>query len=388
MTHLRPSQWLVLFAGFLAACSGKPAAEADAGSNDAGCATPAPEPGIELGPSVVLSDPARNGFAPAVAARAGQVLVAWHESTGADSQIAYQLINDGCLQERHTLPEALPHPMHVSAAATSSGFVLVYDARDHGPSVVRTATLDAAGNLSAGPETLSAPGSTGTYPRVAASGEQLAFAWTDSAAHYFALRGPETLAAAPVGTTLKTAWALNFPRIAVDASGTVFLAWPDGDSSVTEVYLVRRSRGGSFDAPVNVSLSPTLMSGEPSLAMEDDGALEVVWNEQAPINPDAFEVTWRRRSSTGELTAPKRFGNQGGTAWGPQVAPGLAAVWQLSPLAESGQLFFSPGPVAPIAVFSGIPTTTPAIARAPDGSLHVAFAEVGATRAIRYAWRR
>src|SRR6185295_18514513 len=111
----------------------------------------------------------------------------------------------------------------------TTGYVVTYTANDGAADVVRAVRLDIDGAITDGPVTISAPGAGGAIPRVATSGDEEVFAWTDGSAHFFARRGAiETVDATAVGTTLVSGGILNFPRVVLEADGTIDLAYRDG----------------------------------------------------------------------------------------------------------------------------------------------------------------
>ncbi len=227
---------------------------------------------------ITLSDPPNQGFAPSVAARDGEALVAWHEFVGdAGARIRYAHVAQGVPDATQTLADPFAPAIRASVATTTNGYVLAYQANDGTRDVVRAVELDATGNVTSGPDTISSPNQTGSMQRVASNGGEEVFAWTDGTAHWFAMRGAgETVPASLVGSTLLSQGLLNFPRVAIDAAGNVFIAYRDGGTNTSDwdVLLVTRAPGAAFGAPVDVSNSSGLLSDDISLALEDDGTLD------------------------------------------------------------------------------------------------------------------
>lgn len=406
-------RWSLLALLVLVGCGGSGAggARADAGPGDAsgdaaldaGDATPdvveaaadadadaAADAGNAFGPPVVISDAKNASFVPVVAARAGGAIVAWHDFPGADSRVVYTIVENGVPGPLIPLSVAtLTGPKRPSVAVTPSGYVLAYQANDGSSDVVRAVELDAAGAVVSGPTTISAPGAEAAMPLVAtnAAGDE-AFAWTDGSAHFFAVRGSaETVAATAVGTTLLSGGLLNFPRVAIDDSGTVFLAYRDGGVDTTEwdVLLVARPAGGTFGAPVDVSNSPGMLSDDISLAMEANGALDIAWVDQDPANVNAFEVEYARREPGGAISPPLRYGTQGLWAWAPSITRGAVTAWATGSQAF-GPMFLGVPLQAPAPLLAGESGGTVALARDPAGSLHFAYADTATPRQVHYAY--
>jgi hypothetical protein len=190
-----------------------------------------------------------------------------------------------------------------------------------------------------------------------------------------------------VGTALVSTGLLNFPRVAVASTGDIFVAYRDGTmASEFEVYLRVRPVGGSFAQPVNVSNSAGLLSDDISLAMSASDALELVWVDEANENVNNFEVVHATRSAAGALTTPVRFATQGGQTWVPSATQGGAASWHFGG-AAGGDLYVADADGAPVHVFPAEQGGSTALARAADGSLHLAYTTVASPRLVRYAAR-
>lgn len=359
---------------------------------DAGGACPISAlPGTPFGPDAILTDPAGACFAPAVAALTGEALVVWHDASSSGTRIAYALISSGCVGPIQALPETLSNPKLPQVAATTSGFTVVYQATDGAASVVRRVDLASDGSVLTAPRTISTPGTSGEMPHVAASGDDLLFAWTSGSAFYFATSGPsEAVAATPVGNTVQDPVLTVFPRLALAPDGTSFVGYcdgPPGGEQNWDAELLARSRGGSFGGPIDLSNSPGLFDDQLALAMEPGGTLDVVWVAQSPIDVTTADVVYATRAMDGTLTAPNPFGIQGSMAWFPAVAPGLLTTWYLGN-GPGGQLYFSGGAIAPAAIVPGTVAAAPAIALGPDGAVHLVFHDTQSPQQIHYAWHR
>jgi len=336
---------------------------------------------------VTLSTPGLGAFSPSVATRDGEALVAWHEFGDAGSYIAYTRVVAGAPGPTETLPDPYGPQLRPWVATTAAGYVLAYEANDGARDVARAVELDATGAVTAGPDTISASGQTAEMVHVAfAAGEEV-FAWTDGSTHSYAMRGAiETVPASPVGTTLLAPSLLNFPRVAIDGSGTVFLAYRDGGEDTTDwdVLLVVRPPLGAFGAPVDVSNSPGLLSDDISLAMEDDGTLDLAWVDQSPVDDDAFEVEYAVRTPQGALAAPAFYGVQDLWTWTPSVTRGLVAAWNAG-TSGTGPLYIASSDTAPEPLLAPATGDAVSLAREPGGALDLAWDEDQSPREVRYA---
>ncbi len=385
---MRPRILVVLLCG----CAEQAGAPLDAGADladaaptvDAACGDAvAPAPGF--GAPAALSDPSHTAFDPAVAARDGAALVAWHEFVDGNPRVAYLVLRDGCPSTVRTIADGATRQLRPKVAATASGWAIAYEATLAGMGVVRAATLAPDGSLAGGPDTVGAPGYS---IQVAAAGDQLAFAWTDGQAHHYALRGPsENVPATAVGTTLADTTLLNVPVIALAADGTLFLAHRDGPSSSDwEVLLAVRPPGGAFGAEVNVSQSPGLLSDDVAAAVEADGTLDLAWVDQNPFDVNSFDVAYASRAPSGAITPATFYAAQGLWTAGPSVVPGLAAAWRSG--MTRGPLYFATPAAAPSQILGAAQASQVALAKAPGGALHLAFCDGGQASVVRYSWQR
>lgn len=339
-----------------------------------------------FGTPITLSDPANNSFVPTIAARAGQCLVAWHDFVSGQARVVYSLIVDGVPGPMMIVPETFTGGKNPWLAATTNGYVLTYQANDGQTDVARAVEIDALGAVVQGPDTISMPGTSAAMVRVAASGDQEAFAWTDGSTHSFALRGAETVPPTAVGTTLVATGLLNFPRIALDATGNLFLAYRDGgvDTTTWDVLLVMRPPQGTFGTPKNVSKSAGLLSDDVSVAVEANGTLDIAWVDQDGVDLNSFEVAYATRAPDGTVTKPKRYGTQGLWTWTPSVVPGLAAAWRAG-TGNSGPLYFATPDLAPTPILTGEAAARVVMAEGPDARYHVAYYTGGPGSLVRYA---
>lgn len=339
---------------------------------------------------VALSEADSAAFMPAVAERGDTVLVTWQETDRTESRVAWALVEEGCVGPTHYAEDSLPNPRRPSVAATASGWVLAYEARDPPEPVVRAVDLDLSGEPVASPQTVSEPGRVASRVRVAARGDDVVFAWTDVESHWITRRGPvERVPPTPVGGALEAPGLINFPRVLIDGAGRIYLSYRDGGPQRTdfEVYLTVKEVGSPFGEPVNVSRSSGLMSDDVTLALEEDGDVAVVWVEQDDQHPEAFEVVHSLLSPEGEPTEPQPFGRLGLPSFRPSVTRGLATVWHAgSP--RSGYLFFATESAEPRRIVPELLGGQAALVADDDGDLHLAFVDTASPSRLRYAWMR
>ena len=360
---------------------GDTAAVVDLGACRAAVVAAAP-----FGAPVVISDPVNAAYAPTVAASGASALVAWHEfPPGGKKRVAYVVVAGGCVGPIVTVADGAESSLPW-AVATQAGFYLVYQGNAGGPDEIHGLALDAAGAPLGAPERLSAAGAYGTMARAASVGDDVAIAWTDGARHWFARRGPvEAVAATMLSTTPVLTSQLQFPRVGIGAGGDLFFAWRDGpQSSDTDVFLARRPKLGALGAAANVSGTSGYLSDDVALAVEPDGAIDVVWVEQDPVTVTAFEATWARRSAAGALGSPAYFGAQDAMAWTPSVVAGLKTVWR-GGSAGIGPLFYADGATAPVPILAGQKASGTALARTATGALRLAFSDDATPRRVLYA---
>lgn len=347
------------------------------------------EPGPAFGQPAALSDPAANASMPAMAVRDGRVLIAWQETIDGTHRVLYALASDGCVGPVHQLRDPTPNPRLPAVAATASGFVLAYEAQDPPSPLVRFVLLDPDGWVVSAPETLSAPGEVASRIRVAANGDDVVFAWTNVQDHFIARRGPvERLPPTAVGSLIMDPGLINFPRVALDADGTLFLAYRDGGPASIdyEVLLLVREVGKSFEDPVNISNTRGLMSDDVALAVEPDGRLRLVWVEQNKERPDFFGVVHSTFDRADGSRAVAGFGTRILQSAKPSVTTGLATAWQTG--LRVGALFFAPGPSPPTRILPDFMARALVLVGDPAESLHLAFVDDAKPSRLRYAWRR
>jgi uncharacterized repeat protein (TIGR01451 family) len=92
------------------------------------------------------------------------------------------------------------------------------------------------------------------------------------------------------------------PQLAVDESGAVHVVWQQ-ETPWVEVFYARRASDGSWSSPQNISNNPGSWR-RPQLAVDRSGAVHVVWQQETPGNPAIF---YARRSSDGSWSTPQNI---------------------------------------------------------------------------------
>lgn len=334
-----------------------------------------------FGSGLAVSPLGRRAFTPAVAARPDGAIVAWHDAGEDGADLRYAVLIGDCLVAQHAVAdelESLGAPKRAAVAATDAGYVLAYQAMDNEVSVVRALWLSPTGEVLRGPESISDATRSAAMTSIAAQGDDVAFAWTDSQTHYFARRGPvEEVLAKPVGSQLIALGLINTPHIAIVSNGGLALAWSDGgpNSENRDVLLAHRELGGEFGASQNLSQTPTYMSTDVDVYADSDGSLDVVWAQMDSERVDQFEVEHARRDPSGQLGGVQRYGQLQSVAWSPSAFEGGGAVWHLGGPA-GGQMVFAETPGAdPQPILGEIQGGQAQLARQGNGDLVLAFVE-------------
>lgn len=347
-------------------------------------------PAPDFASPVAVSSEEATAFTPDVAVRGDAVLLVWQETVQGANRVAWARAENGCIGPVRYVEDELANPRRPSVAATASGWVLAYEARDVPDPLIRAVDLDAAATPLGPPETISEPGRVASRVQVEARGDDVVFAWTDAGAHWVARRGSiEELPPTRLASDLEAPGLVNVPSILLDGGGRLYLAYRDGGPERTdyEIQLLVREVGHPFGKPTNVSHSSGLMSDGVTMTAEEDGSVRLVWVEQADERPDAFEVVHATLSPDLEMTEPARFATLGLPSFEPSVTRGLATVWHAGSV-RSGLLYFAPGPVAPRRILPGLTAGMTKLATDAAGNLHLAFVESADPPRLRYAWSR
>ena len=184
------------------------------------------------------------------------------------------------------------------------------------------------------------------------------------------------------------------PSLAADPQGGLHLDY-EGSRAGNDIYYRSSSDGLSWSEEVNVSNSSGI-SSEPAVAVEQSGAVDVVWADttSGSDHPDIYFTrsgdagkTW---STALDLSHTPRLSRSPSLAVGPddslhvcwvdtsrgRAYPDLYYVFSYN----HGQSWSKP---ALISGSTGV-TSRPALTASPDGQIHVAWADGGNRPSIRY----
>jgi hypothetical protein len=120
------------------------------------------------------------------------------------------------------------------------------------------------------------------------------------------------------------------PQVAVDATGNIYAVWEDDTASNSNILFSRSTNGGAiFSTPQNISKS-SRSSFNPLIAVDAQGAVNVVWVSNAPGNNDIFFSRSTDGGST--FSAPLNLSNDPADSLSPQLAVDAAGniniVWE------------------------------------------------------------
>jgi BNR repeat-like domain len=112
----------------------------------------------------------------------------------------------------------------------------------------------------------------------------------------------------------------QYPAIAIDASDHIHVVWQDTIPGSYEIYYKRSEDGGdSWTAPSRITW--TLWGSEyPRVAVDSSGHLHVAWVDETPLN---FEVFYKRSEDGGDnWTAGQRLTWTSGSSYNPAIVFG------------------------------------------------------------------
>ncbi|MCA9941281.1 MAG: exo-alpha-sialidase [Anaerolineales bacterium] len=109
----------------------------------------------------------------------------------------------------------------------------------------------------------------------------------------------------------------NWPEMAIDAGGTLHVAWHEapflGDG---DIYYVSRAPGGPWSAPTNISHRPTTPSEYVDIAVDGSGVVHVVWDDGSY---DGQEIYYAAKSGN-VWSQPVNVSNTSHSSFFPSVA--------------------------------------------------------------------
>jgi predicted metal-dependent phosphoesterase TrpH len=144
-----------------------------------------------------------------------------------------------------------------------------------------------------------------------------------------AVRSPDNLSwSAPVRVSANEDAADRHPSVAVDATGSIVIAWDSKPLQNSGVNVSIRSSQSSDDAstwsaPQSVGFEPAAMSQRPRLAPDPDGKIRAVWYDTRSSNWRWQVFTARLESST-TWGSPLQLTTGGNSTW-PAVSQGVVA---------------------------------------------------------------
>jgi hypothetical protein len=183
-----------------------------------------------------------------------------------------------------------------------------------------------------------------------------------------------------------TGGPLGSPSLAIAPDGTPYVAWEDGSSGDSEIY-IRRWNGDTWEevgagsaGGGGISDSPEKASS-PSLAIAPDGAPYVAWEDEAIGDAEIYVRRWNGSSWEEVLTGSASGGGISDTA-GWSASPSLAiaengtpyAAW--SELGLPNQVFVRQGPPALVAAPTAL-LFLAEVGAADPASQHIAVGSTG-----------
>jgi len=202
----------------------------------------------------------------------------------------------------------------------------------------------------------------------------------------------------------------SWPAIAAGGEGRLYATFEayENDAKVPDIFFSISTNGGATWSPAkDISRTLTGVSRHPDIAVEKNGAVDVVWSDSStdPTNPDIFFV----RSADGgkSWTEPMDISNTPGVCAEPSLAIGphdsIHVVWSDTSTgvrnrdiyyvcSKDGGRKWAKDQLLPAVDISSTPgsSSEPSIAVGAEGIVHVAWADTtaGATHPdIYYVWR-
>ncbi|HET6998197.1 MAG TPA: substrate-binding domain-containing protein [Solirubrobacterales bacterium] len=233
-------------------------------------------------PTVDLSSPGQNAFAPKVAFNdSGDAVVLWQRSNGSNEIIqAASKAGGGAWGAPVNLSVAGRTARNAEVALDPAGNAVAVWARFDGANdIVQSASRPAGGSWSA-PVDLSAPGGAAGRPQIALQGNGYALSiWSRfNGTHNIvqaASRPSGGSWSAPVDLSAAGGTA-GEAALAVNAAGDATAVWQRHNGTYQIVQAATRKPAGIWSAPVNLSASD-LPSVEPDVAIDESGDAIAIW---------------------------------------------------------------------------------------------------------------
>ncbi len=142
---------------------------------------------------------------------------------------------------------------------------------------------------------------------------QIYAAWTEYEGRLWVSRSASEGAqfSAPVHVAGSDSLPARGPSLAVDTQDRVHLVWATGGHPAADLRYARSTdRGRSFGAPTTIVESDGY-SDAPALAVDQDGVLHLAYAERPPQSPPRYHLQYTRRSVTADsFRAPRQIASR------------------------------------------------------------------------------
>ena len=129
--------------------------------------------------------------------------------------------------------------------------------------------------------------------------------------------------------------------IAIDSSGNISVAWEEGGFPDEIFFRCSQDNGASWSAAVNIS-NTSGDSGDPAIAVDSSGNINVVWEDDDPGNDDTYFARSEDNGST--WSQVKNVSNSGDNSRDPDIAVdnsgNINVVWRQSTPADN-EVYYS-----------------------------------------------
>lgn len=123
---------------------------------------------------------------------------------------------------------------------------------------------------------------------------------------------------APINVSNNEGHSTN-PTLAVDAEGTLYLAWEDNTTGDYDIRYAYRPKDGSWSESENVSLDPG-RDTNPKLLSHAQGDLYLAWNNETPVNSGKWEIYFAAKPKGGSWSKPENVSRNMGVSGFPNLA--------------------------------------------------------------------
>ena len=160
-------------------------------------------------------------------------------------------------------------------------------------------------------------------PQLAVDGSRAVHVvWQDNTPGYYpdifyARRASDGTWSSPQNISTTPGFSEN-PQLAVDQGGSVHVVWEDTTPGNYEIFYARRSSDGTWSSPQDISNNPC-DSRHPQLAVDESGAVHVVWDEYILSGYDYYDIYYAGQGSDGTWSSPQNISNNPGGSVYPQL---------------------------------------------------------------------